>query len=399
MNVAVIGAGVVGVTAAHYLNQAGLKVSVFDQHEAPAMGTSRANGAQLSYSYTDAFGSPGLIAKLPGILLGLDSAFKIRPSLSLSFMRWGLAFLSNCSNSKFKENSLAMLEMAMRSDQAMQELNKQIGNDYAWEQPGKMVLLAKPADDSVRDYINQKASLGCDARLMTRQDALALEPSLEQWNTDFAEVIYSEGDQVGDPFKFCTLLCDKLEQQGVEFAWNQTVEDLVIQNNKVVGIKLGGQQRDFDAVIVCTAHDPSGLLKRKGIKLPIVPVAGYSVTLPQTEQAPKASITVQSEKFVLCRLADEIRIAGFADVNQPSKTFESRIRELLACSSRVAPKAADYSVANAKPWVGYRPTTPSSVPIVRQSKVNNLYLNMGHGTLGWTLAAASGEMIRDLITG
>ena len=397
MKVAVIGAGVVGMIAAHYLCKAGHDVSVIDREDGPARKTSKANGAQLSYSYTDAMASPRLIAKLPGILLGKDRAFRISPSSDPAFLLWGVQFLRNCTPGRSVANTLSLQRTALESAKLMEEFGGQMSSSVQHRKAGKLVLLPSMPDGRARSILRQKSELGCDVRIIDPEDIFAIEPVIRDWNLDVQAAVYSSMDDVGDPYFFAEQLCQKLEANGVRFHWGEAVKKIVTGGKCVEGIETESMSQNFDAVIVCTGRDDAGILKPFSIRLPILPIAGYSITLPSTRQSPNVSVTAQAEKIVMCKLGESVRIAGFADINTAPSTHDSRIRELIQCAKNIAPQSADFLEDNVKAWMGYRPVTPNSLPICSATKIVGLYLNMGHGMLGWTLSAATGSLITTML--
>jgi len=398
MKVAVVGAGIVGVLTAHYLRASGHQVVVFDGESGPAEQTSKANGAQLSYSYTDAMGSPSLLSKLPGILLGRDLAFKVSPSISPCMAKWGIQFLQNCSASRSESNTLKLQKLALQSAQLMEDFCGRLGEDISYRKAGKLVLLSSPADENTKAITQKKRELGCDLRLIQPDEVYALEPSLRDWNTDIAGAIYSPIDASGDTYLFSKILCKEMEQNGVEFNWNTKVTTLVSQHGKFKGVQCQDDFHPCDTAVICTAEDHHGILKKVGVRLPILPVAGYSITLPSNSTCPNASITALDAKTVFCRLGDQVRIAGFADINTSPDKKAGRVETLLQTAQKIAPDVADYSVENTHSWMGYRPVTPNSNPIFTETKLNGLFVNIGHGALGWTLAAATAKQISDKVT-
>lgn len=393
MKVAVIGAGVVGLATAYYLHQAGACVDIFEREDDVALHTSKANGAQLSYSFTDAMASPDLLSKLPKILLGLDPALTMRPSFQPAFLDWGLRFLRNCNQRRAQKNSLQLLQLALRSAELMQPFHQQFGSEYCFKRAGKIVLLPELPSAAARDFLQQKAALGSDARYISFDEACSLEPSLQHWNTSAPSAVYSENDEVADAYRFAQVLSRELQGNGVRIHYQTPVRQLLQQGQRIDQVITSAGAQSFDAVVLCTGNLCPELLRPLGIRLPIYPVAGYSLTLPAFATSPVTSITALNKKIVFSRIGQTIRIAGFADINASARKQQQRTDALLATARELAPQAADYSVADPNPWLGYRPMTPDSLPIVGKSPVENLYVNMGHGMLGWTLCAATGEDI------
>ena len=393
MKVAVVGAGVVGLTTAHYLHKAGANVHIFEREADVASQTSRANGAQLSYSFTDAMAAPELIPKLPRILLGQDPASVIRLSLRPAFIRWGWQFLMNCRNSRAQANSLHLLRLALRSAELMQVFHQQFGSDYCYQQAGKIVLLPNEPSATAKAFLQMKAKAGSDARYINFAEAQALEPALQRWATPAPAAIYSENDEVADAYRFATILGERLQADGVTINCGTTVQQLLSNGNRIGSIVTAADNMNVDAVVICTGHRCPELLAPLGVQVPIHPVAGYSITLPSVETSPLTSITALNKKIVFSRMGDKVRIAGFADINASSCLQQQRIQVLLQTARELAPAAANYAARDINPWTGFRPMTPDSLPIVGPSSLPGLYMNMGHGMLGWTLCAATSHDI------
>ena len=399
MRVAVIGAGIVGVTTAYFLRQSGCEVSVFEAETSAALLASKANGGQLSYSFTDAMADPGLIAKLPGILLQKDPALRIYPKLNRRFLSWALSFLANCNSHRATSNSITLLRTALRSAELMGSFHRLFGDQYSYRRAGKLVLLAKTPSPADVKRINLKKEEGCDVRIVSVEEAIAIEPSLFRWRSQPSAAIYASGDEVGDAKKLSELLVAHLCDRNVRFKFNCPVVGLERDNGRISRVATEGATTPVDAVVVCAGASSVDLLSPLGINVQIHPVAGYSVTLPKVDASPSTSITSLNHKIVFSRLDNSIRIAGFADINSNAQSTDNRIDHLVSVAAELAPEAADYSTQDRSPWVGHRPMTPNSLPIVGPSKVPGLFLNTGHGMLGWTLCAATGQSVTEQICG
>jgi D-amino-acid dehydrogenase len=394
MHVVVLGAGVVGVTTAYYLSERGHSVTVVDRAETVASGASAGNGGQLSYSFTDAMASPALLSKIPKIMTGLDPAFYVRPSLNTQLVCWGQAFLRQCSGHQNRQNTLAVLQLALRSASLMSELRSQTALEFSFRKAGKLVL------QSGHDALTQAAKLcalkrqyGCDARVVTFTEAVRIEPALEFLTNEYAGAVYSENDQVGDSLEFTNALGQWLSlNREVGFKLNTTVQKIVARGGKLAAVETDQESLQADAVVVCLGAWSSQLLDPLGIKTNIYPMRGYSVTLPAVETSNAVSITDPGCKIVFSRLGDRMRIAGFADfVGYRTSADHARTQTLLATARTIAPSIADYAVSSTGEWGGFRPMTPDSQPLLGPSSIGGIHLNTGHGMLGWTLACASGH--------
>mgnify|MGYP001549964170 CR=1 FL=1 len=393
MHVVVLGAGVIGVTTAYYLTERGHDVTVVERAEKVADGASGGNGGQLSYSFTDAMASPALLPKLPGIIAGLNPAFHVRPIPSPGLIRWGLAFLSQCRKSRHQANTAAILKLALRSGKLMNDLRANTNLEFSHRRAGKLVMLnGQSGLDEAREVCELKRQFGCDARVITPAEAIEIEPALLKMTSNYSGAVYSESDEVGDTLAFATRLAQWLgENHGTGFLMNTTVRRIVAENSKLVAIETDRDILRPDAVVVCLGAWAARVLDPLGIKTNIYPMRGYSITLPATSDSNSVSITDLASKTVFSRLADSIRIAGFADfVDYRTAKDATRIRTLLETARATAPDIADFSFNPAGEWGGFRPMTPDSLPTIGPSKIKGVHLNIGHGMLGWTLACASG---------
>lgn len=394
MHIVVLGAGVIGVTTAYYLSERGHRVTVVDRAAEIASGASGDNGGQLSYSFTDAMASPALLSKLPGLLAGLNPAFHVRPPINPQLIRWGLAFLSQCTTARNRNNTTSILKLALRSGELMNRLRKRTALEFSHRQAGKLVMLDSPKGiTEAKKACVLKRKYGCDAQVITLEQAIAIEPALAHMNNGYAGAIYSESDEVGDTRVFTSRLSEWLtENHDTEFLLNTTVRSLVVKKQKLVTVETDKGTLQPDAVVVCLGSWSDRLLRPLGIKTNIYPMRGYSVTLPCVKGSNSVSITDLNSKTVFSRLDDEVRIAGFADfVGFGTRKDPERTRILLETARKTAPAIANFSVSSASEWGGFRPMTPDSRPLTGPSAIDGVHLNTGHGMLGWTLACVSGH--------
>lgn len=392
----------VGVVTAYYLARRGHAVTVFDRADQVAAGTSFANAGQLSYSFTDALGRPSFIARLPSLLLGRDPGIRVRTKLDRDFLRWGLAFLSQCTPARARENTLAVLGLATHSSVLMNDLRSEVPLEFSYRPAGKLVLLSGSAElAAAREAAELKRRHGCNTRILTRSEAIGLEPALSRMQDDFIAAVHSEGDAVADARRFTTELAGWLSRNtGVAIRLGEPVHAILTTGDAVSGTRSSTGEHPADAVVVCLGCGSGALLRPLNIRAPICPVRGYSVTLPAAPAAPSVSITHLRHRIVFSRIGPDLRIAGFADfVAGDVRQDETRIDALLALGRRVAPHAADYDAGERHAWGGFRPMTPDSRPLVGRTRIPGLYLNTGHGMLGWTLACATGSAVAESIDG
>lgn len=398
MHVVVIGAGVIGVTSAYYLSRLGCRVTVVDRATDVADEASYGNAGQLSYSFTDALAKPEFVKKIPGLVAGFDSAYQVR--LRPDLVPWGLRFLSQCTRTRAAENTVAVLKRALRSEKLMQELRDELGLEFSHRTAGKLVLLDSEADaEAARHTAALKEEHGCRTEVVSAQAATEIEPALSDMQQDFVAAVYSEQDSVADSWAFCKGLKQVLSETGrVSFRLGASVRRLVRDGSRITAIELDDGQLSADAFVVCTGAWSGELLRPLGVDPHIYPVRGYSVTLPPGPSAPEVSVTILKRKIVFSRINGRVRIAGFADfLGFSKKDDDDRIATLLEVAEDCAPLAADYEAAEPEAWGGFRPMTPDGRPRVERSDLDGLYLNTGHGMLGWTLACASGHDVAQLV--
>ena len=395
MRVAVVGAGIAGTLTSHYLFEHGCEVTVFDRANSPASESSRANGGQLSYSFCDAMADPQLLRKLPGIMLRQDPAFQIRPSLSREFLTWGVKFLGQCTQARRDKNTNTLLALSKRSAELMQDLTQAFGDPKVITRAGKLVLLNADPDTELERRVKLKNAQGFDVRILNTQELLALEPSIEQFKEQPRAAIYSPDDEVGNAHTFIGCMAKSLQAKGVNFQFDQEIR-AIDKTGSGQRITTKDDELEFDAVIVATGKDLS-LLNRLGLRLPILSMSGYSWSFPAIESSPTISITALAQRLVFSRIDDIVRVAGFADVNLKEDKMLSRAHVLKTLASTIAPHAADYDSPVSAPWHGVRAMTPDSTPIVGKTTLPSVYVNLGHGMLGWTLGAATSELVANAV--
>ncbi len=398
MRVVVIGAGVIGVTTAYYLSELGFRVTVVDREADVADGASFGNAGQLAYSYTDALANPAFLAKIPGIIGGRDLACRVRAHSGL--IPWGLRFLSECTRHKAKENTVAVLKVAMRSEQLLTDLRQRLPFDFSHRAAGKLVLLASEgALRKAQAGVALKQAYGCETEILSPEATIELEPAVADMPVNFLAAAYSRQDSVADSRKFTINMRRMLETSGnVEFRLGVNVRGLVEEGRRLKCVETDEGELAADAVVVCTGAWSGQLLKSVNIDPHICPVRGYSVTLPAGSAAPAMSITVLHKKAVFSRINGNLRVSGFADFLGFNDTADARrTDELLNVAREIAPLAADYGAEGQQRWGGFRPMTPNGRPLVGPSKIDRLFLNTGHGMLGWTLACASSHDVAQAV--
>ncbi len=399
MNVIVIGAGVIGITTAYFLARKGCQVTVVDGSREVASGASHANAGQLSWSFTDSLASPRVLASIPAILAGREPGMQL--SLTLSLFPWSARFLSQCTMRRAQRNTAGLLRIAMRSSELMHDLRAQAPFEFSYRGAGKLVLLANAGDvRNARASSQMKKDLGCEVHVIGKREALAIEPALGALQDEFEGAVFSENDDVADARLFSHGLRTWLENQGsVQFRMGQPIERIEVEHGLCRSVSTGDNRLVADAVVVCAGVHSESLLRPLGLKTNIYPVRGYSVTLPPGEFSPMVSVTSMQRRIVFSRINGDLRVAGFADFHGLSRHRDaSRIANLLQAARECAPLAADYAATDNHGWGGFRPLTPDGQPRVGKTRINGLYVNTGHGMLGWTLACATAETVSNSIT-
>lgn len=387
----VLGAGVVGLATAYAAARRGLSVLLLERADGPVQGTSFANGAQLSYAYTDAMAGPSTWSQLPAMLFGRNGPFRTRWSADPDFWRWGLAFLRQANRARLQANTLATLELALESRIALHALlqHHPIAFDHAVS--GKLHAYQDAAAlQGARAMIALKQPFGVQQHLLDADQAIAMEPALAGMS-GLAGAVHSPQEEAGDPFLFGTGLLQVLQQQyGVQTRFGFELEQLSRQDDHWCLQPRAGATIKARRVVVCTGIEGAALLRPLGIRVPLMAIKGYSFTAPCGVRVPTASITDTARKLVFCRLGDRIRVAGLADLNHwDPRPDPQRMAQLIAMARDSLPEAADYT-RTSNHWAGLRPVTPWSSPVI-QRMAEGLVGNLGHGMLGWTLAMGSGE--------
>ena len=388
----VLGAGVVGVATAYALARRGVAVTIVDRDAGPGLGTSFANGAQLSYAYADALAGPALLRRLPELALGMDPAFRIRWRADPALLRWLLAFLCNCTATRFRENTLAMLRLTLESRLALHALLDRHSLAFAHRVAGKLhVFESDTGFAEARALMAVKAVAGVRQQALTPSEAIAIEPALEPSRSRMAGAIHSPEDEVGDPHLFCrALLGVLLRDYGVRTRFATAAARIETSGGRPRLILSDGETLSADTLILCVGNGAAPLLRPLGIRLPIVPMKGYSITAEPGPLAPRVSITDVARKVVFCQLGRQMRVAGLAELGNGDPAIDGKRRDALIASARASlPAAVDWN-GPIDDWAGLRPMTPDSLPLIATARPG-LVLNLGHGALGWTAAMGSGE--------
>lgn len=402
MRVIVLGAGVVGLTAAYALAQEGHRVTVLDGARGVALHTSQANGGQLSYSYVAPFAAPGVIGKVPGWLLDRDGPLRFRPDFSWGQASWLWQFLRACNATTAARTTAALLRLAYLSREALHALVAREALDFAFTRSGKLVVHSDSGSfEGAKRQMAVQAALGSEQQALSATECLSLEPSLAHIAPRLVGGIHTPGEDAGDCHLFCLGLEKLLRGSNfdVSFHFSSPVSQLLTAGGRVVGAVTPAGVHEADAFILAAGNGARALAGPLGVDIPIQPLKGYSLTLPIIGPAPAISITDAAAKVVYARLGDQLRVAGMADVVGADTRFDNRRLDTLLRQARAAfPDAADWTVL--RPWTGLRPSTPTGLPLLGPTaRWPNLFLNLGQGSLGFTLAMGSAVVLADLVSG
>ena len=406
MKILVLGAGVIGTSTAWYLAARGHEVAVVDRRSGPGLETSYANGGQISVSHSEPWSTPEAPLKLVKWWFKPDSPLLFRLRMDPHQWSWGLRFFYECAPWRTRENSRLMVTLSAYSREALAELRATTGIEYDALQRG---ILHYFTDKASFEEAAAAAPLlrryGLEMEVKTPAECVRIEPALAHFRDNIAGATYTQTDESGDAHKFTVNLAKLAEGRGARFLYGRSVRKMDRDASGITGVVAShADGRDevltADAYVVALGSYSPLLTRPIGLDLPIYPAKGYSATIPIIEpaKAPTVSITDDAYKIVFSRLGERMRIAGTAELSGYSTELNMVRCEALTRRARVVfPGAADYD--RAEFWTGLRPSTPSNVPLIGRTKFPNLYLNTGHGTLGWTMAAGSGKALADIISG
>lgn len=400
MNILVLGGGVIGVTTAWYLREDGHDVTVVDRQPEPGRETSFANGGQISWSSATPWAAPGIPMTALKWLFKPHSPLVMRPRLDPRMWAWLFRMLRNCTSARFARNRERMVRMARYSYESLIELRRQTGIAYDHESRGLLVLYrsAQSVVDSRRDGERLKR-LDIPFHFLDRDAVVAQEPSLAPVREKLAGGVYFPSDESGDCGKFTRELAQLAAAKGVRFLSSTRIERVVGSGRRIEGIDTSQGRLNADVyVMACGSYTPL-LLRPLGIRLPVYPIKGYSMTLPleNVVAAPKGTLSDETYKVVLTRLGTRLRIAGTAELAGYDLTLRaSRYATLQHVVRDLFPSLSD--MTHAEYWCGLRPMTPDNPPALGVTPYQNLVLNTGHGTLGWTMACGSARAIAALIS-
>ena len=402
MKICVLGAGVIGLTTAWRLAEAGHEIIVVDRHESTGADASAANGGQLSYAFVAPLASPAMLLKLPSLLMSRGSPMRIRPGLDPDLIAWGARFLLACRSAAVRETIAAQLVLAASSRDELAQLSQSLGLAFGLKTAGKLVLFRTDKEfDAARAAVRDSGS-DEEQQILTSAECLALEPALRLDAAELAGGIFTASEQVGDCAAFCAALTSRMRQHS-NFEWllGTPVVGPVRSGGRLIAVETTKGRVQADRFVLCMGAASRAFARSCGFYLPIYPLKGYSITVtaPADARALRHSVTDMERKLVLAPLARDggaaIRVAGIADLESNDvRIDDGRVDILRRASTELLGIDAGGDV---QPWCGLRPMTPDSRPIIGPSPLDGLFINSGHGMLGWTLACGSARLTADMI--
>ena len=402
MHITILGAGIVGLAAAWELTERGHRVTIVDRGTVGA-GASSGNGAQLSYSYVQPLADPAIWKQLPKLLLARESPLKVRAQLDPHQWRWGLAFLAACTAGTSRNTTTQLLALAERSRIGFEAMRAQLEPDCDFSETGKLVIhRSQAALDAAARQVELQHTLGsAPQRIVTADECVAIEPALADVRQQLAGAVYTPSECAADCFKVCLAMEAALKQRGVQFLLGNEVSGFKLQGGKITALRTGRGPIEGETFIMALGIGSEALARKLGLRLPVYPLKGYSITLDvdsTRHAAPTVSVTDAAHKVVFARLGHRLRVAGMAElVGYDTSIPTPRIALLMASTQALFPHFSP--AREGHPWTGMRPATPTGRPIIGRvdGAPANLWFDTGHGALGFTLAFGSAAHIADLI--
>ena len=400
MRVVILGSGVIGVTTAYYLAKAGHQVTVLDRQEGPALETSFANAGQISPGYASPWAAPGIPLKALKWMFEEHAPLAIRPDGSLAQLRWMWQMLRNCNAERYAENKERMVRLAEYSRDCLRNLRAATGIEYEGRQQGTLQLFRtqEQFDGAAKDIAVLKQT-GVPFRLLDRAQLAEAEPALAKSGDKLTGGLLLPNDETGDCQLFTNRLAKMAEALGVQFRYGVDIDALAIAGGEIDGVVCGKELVKADRYVVALGAYSTNLL-RGIVDIPVYPLKGYSITVPirDAEAAPVSTVLDETYKIAVTRFDNRIRVGGMAEIVGYNRDLKAKRRATLEMVvNDLFPGAGD--TAQASFWTGLRPMTPDGTPVVGATALPNLFINSGHGTLGWTMSCGSGQLMADLISG
>jgi len=401
VHVAVLGAGVIGTSIAYYLARAGHRVTVLERQPGAGLETSFANAGEVSPGYSAPWAGPGVPVKAIKWLLMRHRPLVIWPLADWAMWRWGLAMLANCNARAYDVNKSRMLRLAEYSRDCLRQLRADTGIAYDERAQGTLQLFRTPKQlDATGADIDILRRFGVPFEVLDRDGCLRHEPALARVRDKLAGGLRLPGDETGDCFQFTQQLAAMATEAGAQFRYGASVRQLAVAGGRIDGVAVSSGAVIADAYVLALGSYSPLLARPLGLDLPVYPVKGYSLTVPITDAAgaPESTVMDETHKVAVTRLGNRIRVGGTAELAGYDLRLRAARRSTLEhVVSDLFPAGGD--VARAEFWTGLRPMTPDGTPIVGPTRYPNLYAATGHGTLGWTMAAGTGRVVADLISG
>jgi D-amino-acid dehydrogenase len=400
MKVIVLGGGVIGTSTAHYLARSGAEVTVLDRQPGVALETSHANAGQISPGYTTPWAAPGIPLKALKWMFQQHAPLAIRLDGSLFQLQWMAQMLRNCTAARYAVNKERMMRVAEYSRLCLQELRADLGLDYEQRTGGTLQLFRTQAQvDAAQRDIAVLTDSGVPFELLSADQLASVEPSLAQARERLCGGLRLPMDETGDCYRFTTALAADARQHGVDFRFNQTVDGLETEGGRITGVRSGGQLLTADKFVLALGSYSRQLLQGLELDLPVYPVKGYSLTVPLVDEAfaPQSTVLDETYKIAVTRFEERIRVGGMAELAGFDLRLDPRRRATLEMVVNELFPGGD--VSRATFWTGLRPMTPDGTPVIGATRYSNLFLNTGHGTLGWTMACGSAKLVSDLVMG
>lgn len=400
MKVIVLGAGVVGVTSAYQLARAGHEVTVVDRQEGPALETSFANAGEVSFGYCSPWAAPGIPLKAMKWLFMEHAPLILRPKMDTAMLSWMAQMLRNCTSQRYALNKSRMLRIADYARVSLADVRNETGIAYDERMQGTLQLFRtqQQLDASAKD-VKALAADGVPYEVLDPEGCIRVEPALRHVREKIVGGLLTPKDETGDCFKFTNALALKAAELGVTFVYGTNIKALDVEGGTVRGVVTDRETLRADAVVVALGSYSPLLVKQFDIKLPVYPVKGYSLTIPivDASRAPESTVMDETYKIAITRLGDRIRVGGMAEISGYTNDLGQKRRATLEHSVTDLFPGGD--IGKADFWSGLRPMTPDGTPVIGSTKVKGLFLNTGHGTLGWTMSCGSAKLISDLVSG
>lgn len=402
MKALIIGSGLIGTTSAYFLSRRGWEVTVLDRQDGPGQETSFANGSLLTPSMPEPWNSPGSWRVLLASIGRSDSPLKLRVRALPHLAGWGARFLRNSSPERYQRNTIKNLKLALHSLEVLGRLRQEVEIQYGFAATGTLRVFrdSTPFERAIT-WVEMLQAEGLTYRRLTGGEVVAMEPALGPIGGQLAGGIHYPDDEIGNAYKFCVGLADHARRAGVDFRFRTPVTAIETRQGKIAAVRSGDQEFTADSYIVAAGSYSPLLLKDLGVTVPVRPAKGYSLTFERPSPDTPFRVPVSDDDFhaVVVPLENVIRVAGTAEFTGYDLSLpEARIGNLVKLVRQVLPTWA-LDRARAKPWCGLRPMSVDGVPIIGPTPIGNLWINTGHGHLGWTMAVGSGQLLSDLLTG